>query len=41
MLFCDCIMIYVAFSEAKVVLQRESEVIPVILLNRSGPLCAL
>ena len=27
-------MIYVAFSEARVVLQRESEVTPVILLNR-------
>lgn len=33
-LFRDCIMIYVAFSEARVVLQRESEVTPVILLNR-------
>lgn len=33
-LFRDCIMIYVAFSEARVVLQRESEVTPVTLLNR-------
>lgn len=33
-LFCDCIMIYVTFSVARLVLQTESEVAPVILLNR-------
>lgn len=33
-LFCDCIMIYVTFSVERLMLQIESGVTPVILLNR-------
>lgn len=40
-LFCDCIMIYVAFSEARIVLQRVWSNSCYIAKQESGPLCAL